>query len=240
MPKSKYTKIKCDEILNELKALGTERNREGMKRYGINTDTAFGVSMPVIRGKAKEIGRDHDLAVMLWDTGMHDLRILAALIDEPEKVTEKQLEKWVAGFDSWDVCDQVCMNLFDKTPFAFGKAVEWAEREEEFVKRAGFVLMASLAVHDKKAQDAEFIGFLPIVEKSADDDRNFVRKAVNWALRQIGKRNAGLNRLAVATAKRIKKSGSKSACWVASDAIRELTAEKTLSRLKRKQSCTGR
>ncbi len=174
---------------------------------------------------AKQIGRDHALAQQLWSSGIHEARILAGMIDEPEKLTDKQLENWVKDFDSWDVCDQVCSNLFDKTPFAHKKAVAWSKRNEEFVKRAGFVLMAALSVHDKEAKDKEFAKFFPIIKREAMDNRNFVKKAVNWALRQIGKRNINLNKEAIKTAKEIQKIDSLAAKWTAADAIRELTSK---------------
>jgi 3-methyladenine DNA glycosylase AlkD len=188
--------------------------------------------MPALRGIARELGRDHHLAQELWASGIHEARILACLIDEPSLATEEQMELWVKEFDSWDLCDQCCSNLFDRTGLAFEKAVEWSGREEEFVKRAGFVLMACLAVHDKKAGDEAFLEFLPLIKREAQDSRNFVRKAVNWALRQIGKRNPNLNRAAIEAAREIQKMDSRAARWIASDALRELTGQKVQSRLK--------
>ena len=175
---------------------------------------------------------NHNLAQELWASGIHEARILACMIDDPEMVNEEQIERWVKDFDSWDVCDQCCSNLFDKTEFAYQKAVEWSKRNEEFVKRAGFVLMACLAVHDKKAKDKEFLRFLPIIKRESADNRNFVKKAVNWALRQIGKRNLNLNREAIEAAAEIQKMDSRSAKWIASDAIRELTSEAVQERLR--------
>lgn len=215
-----------DIIIKELKSLSNPKNVEGMARFGINPENTFGVSMPVIRKMGKDIGKNHELAQQLWSTRIHEARILAGLIDDSKFVTEEQMEKWVKDFDSWDVCDQVCMNLFDKTPFAYKKAIEWSSRKEEFVKRAGFALMASLSVHDKKAKDKDFIKFLPLIKSESTDERNFVRKAVNWALRQIGKRNKKLQKEAIRTAKEIQKIESKSAKWIASDAIRELKDKK--------------
>jgi len=174
---------------------------------------------------AKETGRDHSLAQELWASRIHEARIMAGFVDEPKLVTAEQMENWVKDFDSWDICDQVCSNLFDRTPFAHKKAIEWSNREEEFVKRAGFVLMAALSVHDKSAVDDEFLIFLHIIKREATDERNYVKKAVNWALRQIGKRNSTLNKKAIETAKEIQKLGSKSARWIASDAVRELTSK---------------
>jgi 3-methyladenine DNA glycosylase AlkD len=222
----------CEDVLAKLGSLANPANVAGMARYGINPTNTLGVSVPRLRALAKEIGQDHELASELWKSGIHDARLLAGLIDDPAKVTEAQLERWVTDFDSWDVCDCVCSNLFDKTPFAYAKAVFWSSRREEFVKRAGFVLMAALAVHDKKAPAGSFKKFLPIIEREASDERNFVRKAVNWALRQIGKRSPELNSAAIAAARRIQKIDSKSARWIASDALRELESDAVQGRLK--------
>ncbi|MCX6768177.1 MAG: DNA alkylation repair protein [Candidatus Micrarchaeota archaeon] len=214
------------EAVNKLKSMRNPRNVAGMARFGINPKNTLGVPIPQVRTLAKKAGKSHSLAQQLWATGIHEARILAALVDEPDKVTEGQMEKWVRGFDSWDVCDQVCSNLFDRTPFAWEKAVEWANRKEEYVKRAGFVMMACLAVHDKQAPDSKFLAFLPLIKKHSTDDRNFVKKAVNWALRQIGKRNPRLRKAALKTAKEIQSIDSKAANWVAADAIRELESRK--------------
>ncbi len=222
------------EVIAELKAHANPVNVSGMARFGINVDTvkAFGVSTPVLQALARRIGRSQALAHELWDTGLHEARVLAGFVDDPADVTGAQMERWAAAFDSWDVCDQICSKLFDKTPFAWKKAAAWSRRREEFVKRAGFVLMAALAVHDKTAPDARFERFLPIIEREATDDRNFVRKAVNWALRQIGKRNRRLNRAAVAAGRRIQKIDSRAARWIAADALRELRDVRTLARLR--------
>jgi 3-methyladenine DNA glycosylase AlkD len=227
--------MNCEKILERLKSLANSKSVEGMARFGISPTNTYGVSMPVLRKFAKDTGKDHNLALQLWDSGIHEARILAGMIDSPEKVTEEQMEKWVMDFDSWDVCDQCCSNLLDKTKFARKKAVQWSEREEEFVKRAGFVLMATLAVHDKKAEDDEFVRFFSIIKRESTDKRNFVRKAVNWALRQIGKRNMALNKLAIETAKEIQQMENKTANWIASDALRELTSEKHIIRIKNKK-----
>lgn len=221
----------CDEILNRLKSLSNPDAVAGMARFGINPKNAYGLSIPTLRKMAREIGRDHPLAQKLWSSGIHDARILAGMIDNPEEATREQLERWVRDFDSWDVCDQCCSNLFDKTDFAHQKAIEWSSRDEEFVKRAGFVLMACLAVHDKRVKDEAFLRFLPTIVRGATDDRNFVKKAVNWALRQIGKRSFSLNRKAVETAKEIHQINAKSARWIASDALRELNSEAVQKRL---------
>jgi 3-methyladenine DNA glycosylase AlkD len=211
------------EILRQLRAHANPRNVAGMARFGITPRGTLGISIPTLRRFAKQIGRDHQLAQQLWATDVHEARILAGLIDEPGKVTAWQMDRWAHDFDSWDVCDQVCSNLFDKTPFAYRQASAWSRRREEFVKRAGFVLMAALAVHDKQADDAAFLRFLPIIEREAGDDQNFVKKAVNWALRQIGKRNRLLRRQAVKTARAIRRQDSRPARWIAADALRELT-----------------
>ena len=226
--------MQYNDILKKLKSLSDPKAVEGMARYGINLENTYGVSIPNLRKMAKEIGIDHSLAQKLWTSNIHEARILASMIDEPEMVTEEQMESWVKDFDSWDVCDQCCMNLFDKTEFAYHKAVEWSSNDKEFVKRDGFVLMACLAFHDKKADDKQFEGFLPIIKIEAIDKRNFVKKAVNWALRQIGKRNLTLNRKATETAREIQKMDSTSARWIASDAIRELTSEAVQGRLGKK------
>jgi 3-methyladenine DNA glycosylase AlkD len=223
--------MKCEEVLERLSALANPENVAGMARYGINPQNTLGISVPTLRKLAKEIGRDHALAQELWASGVHEARSLAALIDDPRQVTEEQMERWVADFDSWDVCDGCCGDLFDKTPFAHRKAVEWAGRDEEFVKRAGFALMAWLAVHDKKAPDEAFLAFLPVIARESGDGRNFVKKAVNWALRGIGKRNAALNAMAIQTAQEIQSMGSRPGRWIASDALRELTSDKVRERL---------
>jgi len=176
----------CAEVLDVLKNLSDPRNVEGMARFGIKPAVAYGVPKPALRSLAKDLGKDHDLAQQLWASGVHEAMVLASMIDNPTEVTEAQMEKWANDFDNWDICDQCCLNLFWKTAFAYEKAEEWSANGREFVKRAGFVLMASLAVHDKKASDSKFERFLSSIEREPADDRNFVRKAVNWALRQIG------------------------------------------------------
>jgi 3-methyladenine DNA glycosylase AlkD len=227
------TQWTCEETVERLRSLGDPKAVEGMAQFGVHVAIALGVSAPNLRRLAKEIGKDHDLAGKLWKTGIHDARILAVLIDDLAKVTVPQMERWAGDFDSWAVCDAACCCLFDKTPHAWDKAVEWTGREPEYVKRAGFVLMASLAVHDKKAPDERFEAFLPLLVLHATDERNFVKKAVNWALRQIGKRNRRLNRLAVRAATEIRKIDSTAARWIASDALRELTCDNVQARLTR-------
>jgi 3-methyladenine DNA glycosylase AlkD len=204
-----------------------------MARFGINPTHTLGISIPVLRRIAGEIGTDHRLAQALWASGVHEARILAGFIDDPARVTPTQMNRWAAAFDSWDVCDQVCSSLFDRTPFAFQKAIEWTRRREEFVRRAGFVLMAALAVHDRQAPDEPFERFLRIIARGSADERNFVKKAVNWALRQIGKRNRRLNRKAIAQAKVIQQMPSRAARWIAADAVRELTGDAVRRKLER-------
>jgi 3-methyladenine DNA glycosylase AlkD len=223
--------MEFEEVVRRLKREANPENVAGMARFGINPEGTLGICTPDLMRLAKKIGKDHALAQKVWDTGIHEARVLAAMMDEPSKVTEKQMEKWVSEFDSWDVCDQVCMRLFDKTPFAYDKVQEWSGREEEFIKRAGFALIASLAVHDKKADDAYFEKMLAIIARESTDERNYVRKAVNWALRQIGKRNKRLNAKAIKTAEKIQKKDSKSARWIAADALRELKSEAVRARL---------
>lgn len=233
-------------ILTELRSMGSERDRAGMARYGINVERAFGVSIYELRKLAKRFGTDHALALALWTTGNHEARLLACFIDDPAAVTAEQAEAWARDFDSWDLCDQATTSLFDRTPHAWTKATEWAKRDEEWVKRAGFALMAGLAVHDRAATDRAFVKLMPVIERGAFDQRNFVKKAVNWALRNIGKRNRRLNDRAVTSARKIlatanERAGgerggdpdSRAARWVATDAIRELTSEKILTRLER-------
>ena len=222
-----------EEILNELRALGNPANVAGMARFGICSPKAFGVSAPVLRALAKRIGRNQPLAEELWPTGILEARILASLIGDPAAVSEALMECWAADFDSWAVCDACCCVLFDKTKFAWRKAMAWSRRDEEYVKRGGYVLMAALAVHDKAAADDRFLRFLPAIRRGAADERNFVKKAVNWALRQIGKRNPVLNRAAIRTASEIREMGTPSARWVAADALRELRSQAVARRLAR-------
>jgi 3-methyladenine DNA glycosylase AlkD len=206
-----------------------------MERFGIQTSMALGASIPQLRILAKKTRTDHELAQKLWKTGIHEARILASMLDDPSKVSEDQMERWARDFDSWDVVDGCCGNLFDKTEFAIRKAHEWSKRKEEYVKRAGFVLMAEMAVHDKDLSIKTFLDFLPIIVREASDERNFVKKAVNWALRQIGKRNANLNTAAIKTCWQIKDSGSRAGKWIAADALRELTSAPVKNKLANKK-----
>lgn len=222
----------CDEALGLLRAAANPARRAEMARVGISGAHRLGVPVPGMRRIARAIGRDHALALTLWKTGIADARIVASMIADPARLTERDMEAWARDFDSWDVVDQVCGNLFDKTPFARRKILEWSAREEEYVKRAAFVLIACVAWHDKKAPDAEFIAWLPLIAGAATDARNFVRKAVNWALRNIGKRNTALNRAAIAAALEIQRLDSRAARWIASDALRELRSESVQGRLR--------
>lgn len=239
---------RVDELLGELRGLGSERDRAGMARYGINVENAFGVSVYVLRGVARRIGTDHALALALWATGNHEARLLACFVDDPAQVSARQMEAWAADFDSWDVCDQATTSLFDQTPHAWALSAEWAGREETWVKRAGFALMAGLAVHDRAAPDRVFLRLLPVIARGAPDDRNLVKKAVSWALRNVGKRNAALNAAAVACATRIRDAAdrraggtrggdprARAARWVAVDTLRELESEKVQARLARRR-----
>jgi len=220
-------------IVKKLKALSNPENIAGMARFGISPGKAFGIRKPDLRKLAKEIPKNHKLALELWKTGYLESRIIASLIDEPEKVTGAQMDNWVKDFDSWDVCDQCCINLFHKIPYAYEKIFVWSKSNDEYVKRAAFSLIAVLVVHDKKAEDSVFIKFFPIIKRESTDKRNFVKKAVNWSLRQIGKRNINLNKEAVKLACEIQKMNSKTAKWIASDAIKELENTEIIKRIKR-------
>jgi 3-methyladenine DNA glycosylase AlkD len=221
------------EVLERLRAKARPSQLEGMARYGMAAERRLGVSIPDLRRAARELGKDHGLAIRLWETRIPEARILAGMIDEPEKLSETQMENWVRGINSWDICDQVCMNLFEKTPLAWKKIRDWSERKEEYVKRTAFALIACLAWHDKDAEDERFIKLLPVIRRGATDERNFVRKAVNWALRNIGKRNPNLNKAAIKTAKEILRIDSNAARWIAMDAIKELENEAVQRRLRK-------
>jgi 3-methyladenine DNA glycosylase AlkD len=226
--------VEADEVLRRLREMSDAERLQGMSRYGIAVGKALGVNVPQVRSLAGKIGKDHRLAAALFDSGIHEAMILACFVDEPKKVTEGQMDDWVGRFDSWDLCDQCCNDLFWRTPYAWTKAMEWSERPEEFVRRSGFTMMAVLAVHDRKATDKDFTKLLWRIEKHSSDGRNFVKKAVNWALRQIGKRNSALHDEAVRTAERIMAKGDAPSKWVASDALRELQSTAVLERLKKR------
>lgn len=219
------------DVIRRLSQQASAANVAGMARFGINPQGTLGVSMPALRKIAKEIGRDHALAQRLWDSGIHEGRILASLVADPTKLSKKLMENWVRDLDSWDICDQCCMNLFAHSIHAHAKAIEWSTRRREYVKRAGFVLMARLAVSDKNAPDSVYRTFFPIIEREAVDERNYVKKAVNWALRQIGKRNRALNREAIKLARKLRQSEPKSARWVGGNALHELTSNAVQGRL---------
>ncbi len=221
-----------DEVIAELREQADKKAVAGMHRVGINPRGTLGVQIPKLQKLARRIGVDHALALDLWATGVHEARILAAMVDDPAELTEEQMDRWAQAFDSWDVCDQVSKYLFGRSPLAYEKAKEWAGHGGQFVKRASFALMADLAVNDKSAPDEPFLEFLQLAEREAGDDRNYVKKSVNWAVRQIGKRNKALNQAALASAKRIKAQGSPSARWIAADALRELSSAAVQARVK--------
>jgi len=221
------------DVVRTLERMGDRSRLEGMARFGIDTGRAVGVTVTELRRFARDLGRDHELAAALWASGVHEARLLASLVDDPDMVSEAQMEAWVADLDSWDVCDGVCGNLFDRTSFALDKAVEWSSREPEFEKRAAFALVASAAVHRKDLPDAAFASLLPVIRVEATDERNYVKKAVSWALRQIGKRSSGLNPLAIRTAEQIERIDSRAARWVARDALRELRSDAVQARLRK-------
>jgi len=221
----------AEKIISLLKKNRNEKNIEGMVRFGINPESALGITIVFQRKLAKQIGQNHKIAIELWDSGIHEARILATMIDEPDKVTKSQMEKYVNDFNSWDLCDQCCNNLFWKTSYAIEKSFKWIDNEKEFVRRAGFTMICVLAVHNKQMTNADFLKYFPLIEKYSIDERNFVKKAVNWALRQIGKRNLQLNKEAIKLCKNLISSESKSARWIGKDALRELTSEKIIARL---------
>jgi 3-methyladenine DNA glycosylase AlkD len=223
-----------DEVLNKLNEKAKLDQLDGMARFGIVGDQRMGVSVPDMRRIAKDIGKNHQLALKLWDTGIPEAMIVAGMVAEPDKLTEEQMEDWVVDINSWDICDQVCMNLFEKSPYAEQKIFEWSAREEEFVKRTAYALIACLAWHDKDASDQAFTKYFPVIKNGSTDERNFVKKAVNWALRNIGKRNIELNQAAIQVAREIQAVDSKSARWIASNAIRELESDKVQERLRKK------
>jgi 3-methyladenine DNA glycosylase AlkD len=204
---------------------------QGMARYGMTAERRLGVSVPNMRSIAKETGKDHDLALRLWEIGIPEARIVAAMVDRPEELTERQMDEWVAGLNSWDVCDQVCMSLFRKSPLAWKKIIEWSEREEEYVKRAAYALIACLAWYDKEAGDQRFSGLFPVIKRGATDERNYVRKVVSWALRNIGKRNRKLNRAELEVAEDIGQMDTRAARCIASDVKKELSSEAVQKRL---------
>ena len=211
-----------------------------MARFGIHAKKIYGVSLPELKRLARLVGRDHRLAQELWSSGVHEARLLACFIENPDDVTSRQMDRWTAGFDNWAVCDGCCLHLFAKVPFARQKAVAWSKRSPQFVKRAGFTMMAVLAVHDKEATNSLFRTWLQLIKVASTDERNYVKKAVNWALRQIGKRNLALNGAAIFTARAIQKLESSSARWIAADALRELTSRAVQERLRKGKAVKAR
>jgi 3-methyladenine DNA glycosylase AlkD len=218
-----------------LKRNGRKRVRDGMARYAIPSDKAFGISVGLLRAMAKRLGPNHALAADLWKTGWYEARMIAVFVDEPARVTPAQMDRWCRDFDNWAICDTACFHLFDRTPHAFAKVRQWSARREEFVKRAAFALLASVALHGKDEDDATFVKHLPLIERAADDERNFVKKAVSWALRGVGRRSAALNAAAVPVARRLAASDAPAARWVGKDALRELTSAAVQRRLERKR-----
>jgi 3-methyladenine DNA glycosylase AlkD len=231
MPKTATERMTVEEVLAWLREHGSQEQIDGLARYGITTDRAVGVSVGTLQSLAKRLGKDHTLAEQLWETGCYEARMLASFIGEPARVTPEQMDAWVEDFDNWAVCDTVCFHLWDRTPHAWQKARQWATAEREFVKRTGFVLMACLVAHDDDAQDADFLPFLPLIEESARDERNFVKKGVNWALRNIGRCSPALNAAALEVAERLAASDEPSCRWVGKDARRELTSAKVQAKL---------
>ncbi len=227
--------MQLDEALKRLRDLANPESVKGMARYGINPEGTLGVSIPNLRKIAKEAGTDHELAARLWETGIHEARLLAAFVDDPALVSKKQMDAWAADFDSWDVCDQCCCDLFYRTEFATGQVLAWSSRKEEFIKRGAFAMIAAIAWHDKTATDSKLRKFLPVIKRESGDDRNYVKKSVSWALRNIGKRNLNLNKAAIRTAEEIAGKESRAARWIARDVLRELTGEAVQKRLSRKE-----
>lgn len=229
-----FEQIKFEQIIEELESLSDPELVDHKHRFGNESNKIYGVRMPELTRIARKTGKNHGLAEKLWRHGYTETRILACLIDDPKQVNEEQMDRWALEFNSWHVCDNCCMKLFRKTPFAYQKIHQWSSREEEYVKRAAFSLIATLAVHDKKADDTKFEQLFPLIIKASNDERNFVKKAVNWALRQIGKRNLKLNKKSIRVAEEIDNMDSKNAKWIAKDALRELRSEKIKKRLKSK------
>lgn len=223
-----------DEVrfaLEWLKSHGSQAAREGMARFAIPSDRALGVAMKDIRALGAKLGRKHELAAALWDTGVYEARMLASLVDDPAQVTPAQMDRWCEGFDNWAICDTMCFNLFDRTPHAWAKVAQWSDAQGEFVKRTAFALLWSIAVHDKRVGNEPFVRSFALIGRAADDERNFVKKAVNMALRAIGKRNVALNVEAVVVARRLAESPKAAARWVGKDALRELTSAAVAQRL---------
>jgi 3-methyladenine DNA glycosylase AlkD len=220
-----------DAALAALEKMSTKHDRDNLKRFGITAGKAYGVSMANIQALAKRLGRSHDLAAALWETGWYEARLLTSFVDEPARVTPAQMDRWCRDFDNWGICDTICFHLFDRTPHAWTKVARWHDKRAEFVKRAAIALLASLALHDKRAPDRRFVEGLAFIERAATDERNFVKKGVSWALRLIGRRNQGLNAEAVVVARRLAASPEPAARWVGKGAAKELTSPLVMRRL---------
>jgi len=235
-PVKRSLKEEVQAVLSSLDRMGTRRDRENLARFGITASKAFGVSMAKVRVLAKRLGQNHELAAALWETGWYEARILTSFVDEPARVTPAQMDRWCRDFDNWGICDSLCFHLFDKTPHAWTKVAKWSDSRHEFVKRAAFALLASLALHDKRAADEPFARCLPLIESAATDGRNFVKKGVSWALRGIGRRNLVLNTAALEVANRLSTSSEAAARWVGKDALKELTSPGVMRRLAARRS----
>lgn len=223
--------MELQEIVGRLELLSTPENIEGMARFGITPEKTYAVRIPELRKIAKETGKNHEMALKLWALDFRETKILACMIEDPEMVSSAQMNEWALEFDYWEICDQCCMNLFSKTKFAYEKIFEWGKHEEEFVKRAAFSLLAVLAVHDKKQSDEQFEQYFPLLISASTDNRNFVKKSVNWALRSIGKKNSSLNKSSIDLAEEILAINTKSSKWIASNALKELRSEKVRKKL---------
>lgn len=219
--------------LSSLERMSTKRDRENLVRFGITASKAFGVSMANLQVLARRLGRNHELAAALWDTGWYEARMLTSFVDEPARVTPAQMDRWCRDFDNWGICDTVCFHLFDRTPHAWAKVAQWHDKRAEFVKRAAFALLASLALHDRRTGDEPFVESLTLIERAATDERNFVKKGVSWALRSVGRRNAALNTAAVKVARRLSASPNTAARWVGKGALKELTSPLVIRQLGR-------
>jgi 3-methyladenine DNA glycosylase AlkD len=230
--KTKQTAIDADDVVTKLKRLGTKKTRDGMARFAIPSEKAFGVTVGQIRDMGKQLGRNHDLALALWETGWYEARMLSAFVDEPDRVTPAQMDRWCRNFDNWAICDTICFHLFDRTPHAFAKVKQWASKRNEFEKRAAFALLASLGIHDKKASEESFAQCLALIEKAATDERNFVKKGVSWALRVVGRRSRALNEASVKLSQKLTRSNEPAARWIGRDAFKELTSPAVVRRLK--------
>lgn len=230
--KTKQTAINVDDVVTKLKRLATKKALDGMARYAIPSDNAFGVMVGQIKTLGKQLGPNHDLALELWETGWYEARMLAAFVDEPDRVTPAQMDRWCRDFDNWAICDTICFALFDRTPLAFAKVKQWASKRNEFEKRAAFALLASLGVHDKKSSDESFAKCLPLIERASTDNRNFVKKGVSWALRVVGRRSRALNDASVTLSQKLTRSDEPAARWIGRDALKELTSPAVVRRLK--------